>query len=634
MKYTYFRFLNAILVSLISVGTSSVSIASHVEYIWSGALTSNSIRVTAKISEAASVRLQVSTDEQNYANPIYSNTYFSKGQDDYFVSMDLDGLQENTTYFYRVEINGTIDQSTKARGRFYTPASGPFSFKFALGSCMGGGSNRRVFETIGNQDILFFMNTGDMHYRNIASNCETNFQGAFRDILGSETQSALYRKVPISYMWDDHDYGPNDSDVSAPCREIARASYQRHVPHYPLVYGQGNVPVTQSFVIGRLRFLLTDLRSEKRKPVFKPSSCDKAQLGTNFGFQLAWFKSELLAAKEAGQLAVWVTGIPYINGPGGPNYHCKEADNWGGYMEERVEIADYIKAYDIPTIILAGDSHMTAIDDGRNSDYASGGGAPIPVFHAGSLDRGGSYKGGPYSHGYKKAGGQFGLVEVIDDGSSVLQMSWKGMSEDNYVLTSENLGTPLSYDFSINLGAGSIFPVNFVAVDIKEEQNRVVLSWKTAQELNLSHYTIERSIDQQVYEDIGRLSPGLNDYTFRDDIPVAGRWYYRLKAVDIDGSLTFSEVKSIEISLGELEMTVFPNPSFGELSLDIYGQGDRVELQVFDMQGKEIVNKLIELINHRAEAAVDLSNFPPQMYFLRLSEGNNWQSKRVLVLPQ
>ena len=82
---------------------------------------------------------------------------------------------------------------------------------------------------------------------------------------------------------------------------------------------------------------------------------------------------------------------------------------------------------------------MLAIDDGSHNTY---GGAErgFPVFHAGSLDRRGSVKGGPYSHGTFPGRGHFGLMEVTDDGDSIT-VSWSGRDiEDREIL---------SYRFSV-----------------------------------------------------------------------------------------------------------------------------------------------------------------------------------------
>ena len=70
-------------------------------------------------------------------------------------------------------------------------------------------------------------------------------------------------------------FGPNNSSGLSPnqngyiaCQSEARHAYQSYVPHYPLSFGQGDTLISQSFNIGRIKFILTDLRSEKRRPLF------------------------------------------------------------------------------------------------------------------------------------------------------------------------------------------------------------------------------------------------------------------------------------------------------------------------------------------------------------------------------
>ena len=58
-------------------------------------------------------------------------------------------------------------------------------------------------------------------------------------------------------------------------------------------------------------------------------------------------------------------------------------------------------------------------DDGTHTDYSRSGEAAFPLFHAASLDRKGSIKGGPYTGPVLPGGGQFGTVGVEDDGRTV-----------------------------------------------------------------------------------------------------------------------------------------------------------------------------------------------------------------------
>ncbi|MGH8973572.1 MAG: alkaline phosphatase D family protein, partial [Acidimicrobiia bacterium] len=95
-------------------------------------------------------------------------------------------------------------------------------------------------------------------------------------------------------------------------------------------------------------------------------------------------------------------------------------DTWGGYAAERRQIADTIASRGIRNLVMvSGDAHMVAIDDGTNSDFATGGGGGFPVLHAAALDRRGRVKGGPYSHGTFPGPGRFGVVRVEDRGNSV-----------------------------------------------------------------------------------------------------------------------------------------------------------------------------------------------------------------------
>ena len=89
-------------------------------------------------------------------------------------------------------------------------------------------------------------------------------------------------------MSDDHDFGPNDSHRESPGREAALATYREVVPHYPLVVGADDpeAPVAQAFTVGRVRFIISDLRSARNRKQ-DPDGPEKTMMGEG---QLAWFK--------------------------------------------------------------------------------------------------------------------------------------------------------------------------------------------------------------------------------------------------------------------------------------------------------------------------------------------------------
>ena len=83
---------------------------------------------------------------------------------------------------------------------------------------------------------------------------------------------------------------------------------------------------------------------------------------------------------------------------------------------------------------------MVAIDDGTNTDYSTDQVGGFPLLHAAPLDRPGNVKGGPYSDGTFSGSGQFGTIDVVDDGGDEVEIvltgrNWEGDTLVRHVVT-------------------------------------------------------------------------------------------------------------------------------------------------------------------------------------------------------
>lgn len=297
-------------------------------------------------------------------------------------------------------------------GAFRTPAEGPFSFRLAFASCAATGSSSPVFTAIRDLAPDLFVHMGDLHYEDIHENDVARFRRAYAQVLASTTQSALFRSVPLAYTWDDHDFGPNNSDRTSPSRSAALRAYRTFLPHYPMSQ-PADAPVFQAFSLGRVRVLLTDSRSA-RSPARAPES-GRTMLGT---VQLEWLEQELAAAAGA-SLVVLVNSVPWITRRRSWIRH-----GWAPYARERRHIADLIVRHGLTRrlVMLSGDAHMLAMDDGTHSQYSTRADAPARGFvvaHAAPLDRKPSRKGGPYTHREVAMNGQYGVMDVTDEGGPV-----------------------------------------------------------------------------------------------------------------------------------------------------------------------------------------------------------------------
>ena len=412
-------------------GPEEQAVAATVQNLWTGVPTSGGVVISSKMNSqnsAESSRVAVSRTA-DLASPVYSAPVAPDAT--YRVAKHvLSGLLPNTEYFYGVEVDSVLDTATI--GRFKTlPAAGPASFSIALGGCAEN-TNDATFAALNAMSPapLFLIAVGDFQYMDIASPTLAQYHAAFDASLARAARKQAHSRIPTAYMWDDHDFGTDNStgrDNSNTARSFRATGLSFFRSRVPAVTASAvsTDTVHYSFVVGRVRFVVTDVRADKTGQ----GATDNASKTMMGAAQKAWFKGEIAAARAAGQAIAWVNSVPWCVAP------VAGDDTWGGYTTERTEIADYVKAQKMQgrVFILSADMHALAIHAG--ADYATGGGGAIPIFHAGPFNRKPSNKGGPYTYGpYPTAGSQtpvqqYGIMQVEDDGST-LTVTWRGYTAD------------------------------------------------------------------------------------------------------------------------------------------------------------------------------------------------------------
>jgi membrane-associated phospholipid phosphatase len=381
-----------------------------VEWAWSGAVRPDGFQVVARLDGDHDEAVLVATPATGGAATRSQPAEVSAER---VVRLVTDDLASGTEYRWSVEVDGRVDRS-RGSGRTRTAATGPADVRIAVASCARTGSSGQVFDAIRAADPDLFVHMGDLHYGDLATNDLGRYRSLLERVLTSPSQSALYREVPIAYVWDDHDYGPNDSDSRSPSREAAWTGYRELVPNVAAAAG----PINQAFTVGRVRIVMTDTRSAKTPDTM---------LGAE---QRAWLLDELRSASRSHAVVLWVNSVPWI-APDEPG-----RDDWGGYADERAEILTAIRDASIENLVMvSGDAHMVALDDGTNS----GG---FPVLHAAALDRPGNVRGGPYSDGAFPGAGQYGLVEVDDDGGAHVDVTLSGHTWEDEVLVERTFRFP------------------------------------------------------------------------------------------------------------------------------------------------------------------------------------------------
>lgn len=385
-----------------------------VRWVWSGGVTSTTGDVVAKVNgDAAAIGLIVDPPAQVRAIRTSDAT----------TRFRVHGLRAGTRYRYAVTRGGQDDRS--GRGEFTTLPQGPATFTVAVSSCARSGSNGVVFDAIRAERPLLYLNVGDLFYANIERDDPAAFQRAYDRALTRPAQANLARSTASAYVWDDHDFAGNDGDGTSRSRPAASKVYREYVPNYPLALPGSQAPLAQAFTVGRARFIVTDTRSARRA-----TGPDRTILGAE---QRRWFVRELVAARDRYPVIIWVSPVSWMGAPD------PESDGWAGFDRERRYVADLIAQSGVRDrlVMVSGDTHAVALDDGTNSDFSTSRRGGFPVLHAGALDRepvpGRSSP--PYSHGVFPGGGRYGLIEVADRGGDTVRVTLRGRTWDGAELT-------------------------------------------------------------------------------------------------------------------------------------------------------------------------------------------------------
>jgi len=286
----------------------------------------------------------------------------------------LTGLSSNTQYYVKMETDG-VEQPEILKFKTFPLVGTPTNFKFVAGSCNYTGSNAETFEEIKNEEPLFWSHLGDWHYEDITTNDSQLFRNAYNTTAKQTRVRDLNRNVPLMYIFDDHDFGDNNSDKNSPSKVASINFYQENIPHYSFLNDANSNPLTdslgQSWIVGRVLFIMTDLRSQRDNFLIDDYDPNKKMLGD---VQKAWFKSTLLSAKNNDDIAL----ICWLN-PGswtgedldGYSWdYGSSGEHWTAYKAERTELWQWMNTNNITNMfIVNGDTHQQAIDDGRNAIF-------------------------------------------------------------------------------------------------------------------------------------------------------------------------------------------------------------------------------------------------------------------------
>lgn len=182
-----------------------------------------------------------------------------------------------------------------------------------------------------------------------------------------------------------------------------------------------------------------------------------------------------------------------------------------------------------------------------------------------------------------------------------------------------------------NCSVGSPLPVKYLSFDAVVNDKAVLLKWVTAQEINNSHFEVERSFDRNNFSSIGLVFDGYavngtdKSYQFKDnstELQYRSIVYYRLKQIDIDGKATISNVLAVRLQAkADAVLQVSPNPFMENLTARFNAVESGIAIiRISNAAGQIILSKQVTISKGYNNIQIEgLNGLATGMYVARLS---------------
>lgn len=226
--------------------------------------------------------------------------------------------------------------------------------------------------------------------------------------------------------------------------------------------------------------------------------------------------------------------------------------------------------------------------------------------------------------------GSGGVSADLDvDNSANLVTNWSGVT---YCAGRNAINLPASLSDCTHPCALPL-PVSLISFDaIPTKDGAVQLEWETQWEVNAANFIVEKSMDQEVFTEVGLLpaagtSFDKTAYNFIDEYPY-GTTHYRLKQVDQNGDFAYTEIKTVVLEDATLQFDMYPNPADLSLTVNVRpGEQIMPVLYIYDNFGKEMKRMDLDVLHKE----IDVSDLAPGLYIVNVLAGSEKVSRKLAI---
>jgi hypothetical protein len=175
-----------------------------------------------------------------------------------------------------------------------------------------------------------------------------------------------------------------------------------------------------------------------------------------------------------------------------------------------------------------------------------------------------------------------------------------------------------------------VLPVELSKFEAYAVEDGVQLDWTTESEENNKGFEVQRSWNGVSFEGIGFVdgkgnSSVVNHYDFTDPVLREKVQYYRLRQVDFDGTVVYSEIKAVRTGLaddlGSFSFETYPNPVIDEITLELSRNPKKeINIEIYNMKGERLHQFLDQSLSRKLRISLKDIEMAEGIYILSIRQ--------------
>jgi hypothetical protein len=186
----------------------------------------------------------------------------------------------------------------------------------------------------------------------------------------------------------------------------------------------------------------------------------------------------------------------------------------------------------------------------------------------------------------------------------------------------------------------SVVPVQLISftANLTNTKNALI-QWTTTNEINNQSFVIEKSFNGNefyAFDSVGAKNSitTVNQYSIVDHSIIENITYYRLKQIDKNGRLTYSNIIAVNPSNNNNNsVKAYPNPVTNHLNLLIHAtRNNKAALMITDITGRIVLHQQLEVIKGNQNKLVNVSQLTAGSYYLTVLLNNEKITQKIQKL--